>query len=286
MKLQFKQVDVFTSTPFRGNPVAVVLGADGLSAEEMQRVAGWTNLSETTFALAPTQPGADYWLRIFTPRAELPFAGHPTIGSAHALLEAGAVTPKGGKLRQQCGAGILELTVDAGLLWVQAPEAKVTRLDARYAEHLGAALGVRVSTAPQIVNVGPTWLVADLVDAAEVDALDVDMEAIARLSDPLGLTGVTVFGAASGGDCAMHVRSFAPAHGIPEDPVCGSGNISVAAYVARSGLIPRFGNRYVAAQGMQLGRDGRVSLRIGEGGRKIEVGGQAVTCVDGTIRAR
>jgi PhzF family phenazine biosynthesis protein len=120
---KFRQVDVFTRVPFRGNPVAVVLQGDDFSAEEMQRIAAWTNLSETTFVLPPSSAAADYRLRIFTPRAELPFAGHPTIGSAHAVLEAGIVTPKAGRLRQECGAGILELQVDGDTLWLTAPQA-------------------------------------------------------------------------------------------------------------------------------------------------------------------
>ena len=120
--IAFKQVDVFTRVPFRGNPVAVVLQGKGLATEEMQRIAAWTNLSETTFVL-PSK-SADYRLRIFTPRHELPFAGHPTIGSAHAVLEAGLVKPKAGKFRQECGAGVLELSAEDGLLWVKAPPAK------------------------------------------------------------------------------------------------------------------------------------------------------------------
>lgn len=282
--LRFKQVDVFTDRPFRGNPVAVVLGADALSTEDMQRIAAWTNLSETTFVLAPTKAGAHYRLRIFTPRDELPFAGHPTIGSAHAVLEAGVAKAEGGVLRQECGAGLIALSVEGERLWARAPEARVTRLDARYVPELDEALGAPVAGHPQVVSVGPTWLVADLGDAMRVDLLMPEMSALAKLSAPLGLTGVTVFGAASGGDAAIHVRSFAPAHGIPEDPVCGSGNVSVAAYLARTGLAARIGPDYVARQGMRLGRDGRVAIRIGAGGASIDFGGRAVTCVDGTLR--
>ncbi len=285
--LRFKQVDVFTDRPFRGNPVAVVLGADALATEDMQRIAAWTNLSETTFVLAPTKPGAHYRLRIFTPRDELPFAGHPTIGSAHAVLEAGVAKAEGGALRQECAAGVISLSVEGERLWARAPEARVTRLDARYVPGLEEALGAPVAGQPQVVSVGPTWLVADLGDASRVDLLMPEMAGIAKLSAPLGLTGVTVFGATgerAPGGAAIHVRSFAPAHGIPEDPVCGSGNVSVAAYLARTGLAARIGSEYVARQGMQLGRDGRVAIRIGAGGA-IDFGGRAVTCVDGTLRA-
>jgi len=278
----FKQVDVFTRVPFRGNPVAVVLQAGGLSAQDMQRIAAWTNLSETTFVLPPSSPAADYLLRIFTPRAELPFAGHPTIGSAHAVLEAGIVKPKGGRLRQECGAGILELQVDGDTLWLEAPPATETVMSESDLALLEKSLGRKFIPSPRIVNVGPRWLVAELADAKAVAAVVPDMQVLADLSNRLSIGGVTIYGAASDGNSALHVRSFAPAHGIPEDPVCGSGNISVAAYLQMSGQGRRFGDRYVARQGMQLGRNGEVSIRF-EGG-KILLGGSAVTCVEGTLR--
>jgi PhzF family phenazine biosynthesis protein len=278
--VRFKQVDVFTRVPFRGNPVAVVLQAEGLSAPDMQRVAAWTNLSETTFVLPPSSPAADYRLRIFTPRAELPFAGHPTIGSAHAVIEAGIVKPKGGRLRQECGAGILELQVDGDTLWLDSPSATETAFSDVPA--LEKMLGAKAKGKPSIINVGPRWLVAELADAKAVAALVPDMQTLADLSNRLSIGGVTVYGASSDGSSAVHVRSFAPAHGIPEDPVCGSGNISVAAYLQLSGQGTRFGTGYVARQGMQLGRDGQVSIRY-EAGR-ILLGGSAVTCVEGSLR--
>jgi PhzF family phenazine biosynthesis protein len=276
----FKQVDVFTRVPFRGNPVAVVLEGKGLSTEEMQRVAAWTNLSETTFVLPPTSPAADYLLRIFTPRVELPFAGHPTIGSAHAVLEAGLVKADGGRLRQECGAGVLELQVDGDTLWLDSPPAT----EATFSEIalLEKILGAKTRSGPLIMNVGPRWLVAEMTDAEAVGALAPDLPSLADLSIRLQIGGVTVFGAAGDGKSALHVRSFAPAHGIPEDPVCGSGNISVAAYLKKAGQADRFGKRYVARQGMQLGRDGQVSIRFD--GAKILLGGSAVTCVEGTLR--
>jgi len=275
--VHFKQVDVFTQVPFRGNPVAVVLEDKGLSTEAMQRVAAWTNLSETTFVLPPSSPAADYRLRIFTPRMELPFAGHPTIGSAHAVLEAGIARAKGGKLRQECGAGILDLQVEGEKLWLDSPKATETV----FAEtsDLERMLGAKLKGAPLIMNVGPRWLIAELGDAATVGAIGPDMAAVAALSVRLEIGGVTVFGAASDGRSAIHVRSFAPAHGIPEDPVCGSGNISVAAFLKRAG---RLSDGYLARQGMQLGRDGEVSIRFD--GDKILLGGSAVTCIEGTLR--
>ncbi|HUN69723.1 MAG TPA: PhzF family phenazine biosynthesis protein [Burkholderiales bacterium] len=282
MQVRFKQVDVFTRDPFRGNPVAVVLETGGLEAQDMQRIAAWTNLSETTFVLPPRSPEADYRLRIFTPRAELPFAGHPTIGSAHAVLEAGIANPKAGRLRQECGAGIIELEADAEMLWLNAPPAKNVPVGEADIGSLEKALGARVAGAPIAINVGPVWVVADMGSADEVDRLMPDMARVSHFTDSIGATGITVFGAIAKGNAAIHVRSFAPAHGIAEDPVCGSGNISVAAYLLKSGQGARFGSRYVARQGMQLGRDGQVSIRF-DGG-KILLGGSAVTCVEGTLR--
>ena len=287
--LRFKQVDVFTSVPFLGNPVAVVLGAEGLSGERMQAIAGWTNLSETTFVLPPSTPAADYALRIFTPRAELPFAGHPTLGSAHAVLEAGIAVPRDGVLRQECGAGIIELTVSAAgpaRLWLRAPKTTLRALAPARLGELEAALGAKVlhDPAPQVVDVGPVWLVASLRDASAVGSLVPDMAALAALSEAEAITGVVVFGESTDGIAQLHVRAFAPAHGVPEDPVCGSGNISVGAFLAQSGLTDVYGTAYRARQGMQLGRDGRIAVRVLEGGARIELGGDAVTCVDGTLR--
>lgn len=276
-QVAFKQVDVFTRAPFRGNPVAVVLDGNGLSTAEMQRIAAWTNLSETTFVLPPSSKEADYRLRIFTPRAELPFAGHPTIGSAHAVLEGGIAEAKNGKLRQECGAGVLELGVDGELLWLKAPPASVTPLESGLVHELEAALGGKLQGPPKVVNVGPIWIVGELADASAIDRLAPDMASIAKVTDATEATGVTVFGKTAGGEAAFHVRSFAPAHGIPEDPVCGSGNISVATYLRGTGK-----SQYTAKQGMQLGRDGRVAIRIE--GEQIFLGGSAVTCVEGKLR--
>ncbi len=280
--LRFKQVDVFTREPFRGNPVAVVLEAEALETPEMQRIAAWTNLSETTFVLGTTSGRSGYRLRIFTPRAELPFAGHPTIGSAHAVLEAGLVTPREGRFTQECAAGILEMNRDElGVIRVRAPSARVSALDSSRVSELEKAIGAPVTSKPMIADVGPVWLIADLGSAGAVDRLSPDMKRVSEMSLALGLSGVTVFGAAAGEGEAMHVRSFAPAHGISEDPVCGSGNVAVAAGLARS--VNPFGSRYVARQGMRLGRDGRVSIRIE--GADIFLGGHAVTCVEGALRA-
>lgn len=266
--IPYKQVDVFTGRPFYGNPVAVVIGADELETEDMQRIARWTNLSETTFLLPSSQ--ADYRLRIFTPQQELPFAGHPTIGSAHAALESGFV-PKKSALKQECGAGVLDLTVEEGWIYVKAPQPKVTRVE----KPTPWGPAVRVS-------VGPVWIVAELESAAALGAYKPDMAAIAALSRSLEATGVTLFARAEDGVSTIHVRSFAPGEGVPEDPVCGSGNISVAAALRFHKRIEDFGSSYLARQGMQLGRDGRVSVRVSDD--QIQIGGRAVTCVEGTLR--
>jgi PhzF family phenazine biosynthesis protein len=278
--VRFKQVDVFTAIPFRGNPVAVVLEGEGLDTAQMQHIARWTNLSETTFVLPSAS--ADYRLRIFAPKYELPFAGHPTIGSAHAVLEAGLVKPMAGSFLQECGAGILEMSRDGDTIWVKAPPAKTIPFEERQRAALEQALGCKVLGKPFAVNVGPTWLVADVGDADILARMPVSMEGISRMSRELTITGITVFGKSSDGASAIHVRSFAPAGDIPEDPVCGSGNVSVARYLADSGEVDRYGKQYVARQGMQLGRAGEVSIRIEAG--DIYLGGVSVTCVEGTLR--
>jgi PhzF family phenazine biosynthesis protein len=278
--VRFKQVDVFTAVPFKGNPVAVVLDSQDLETGQMQQIARWTNLSETTFVLPST--AADYRLRIFTPRHELPFAGHPTIGSAHAVLEAGIAKPANGKLRQECGAGILGLQVDGDTLWLESPQSTETPVSESDFVMLKKSLNASIKGTPLVINVGPRWLVAELTGAEAVADLAPDMQSLADLSNRLSIGGVTVYGASNDGCSAVHVRSFAPAHGIPEDPVCGSGNISVAAYLEKTGQGQRFGARYVARQGMQLGRDGQVSIRFEAG--KILLGGSAVTCVEGSLR--
>ena len=288
MALPFKQVDVFTRKPFWGNPVAVVIGAEALKSEEMQRIAAWTNLSETTFVLTLSTDRADYRLRIFSPKQELPFAGHTTIGSAHAVIESGYAAPRDGKLRQECLAGILDLTVEESergrKIMVQAPPAKVSDIDEVAAKILRRGLGAPFlnDTPPLRIDIGVDWLVANLGDAGKVASLKPDMNVLTTLSGEMQVTGVTVFGKADDGVAALHVRSFAPAQGIPEDPVCGSGNASVAAFLIHNGLVSEFGSAYSARQGMQVGRDGEIAVRIQ--GSSIRIGGYAVTCVDGALR--
>lgn len=287
---RFKQVDVFTARPFYGNPVAVVLDADDVDPAEMQRIARWTNLSETTFVLRPTVAGADYRLRIFYPNGELPFAGHPTIGSAHAVMEHDPALRGTRKLVQECGAGLLPLSINEDgadrEIHVQVPVPKVLHDCQASPELLSSALGAQVSRTvqPMAVDVGPVWLIACLDDLETVRSLDPDMAAIARLSRDLNVTGVTVFSLGSNNGAQVHVRSFAPAAGVVEDPVCGSGNASVGAFLAYTGMLKETGAKYSASQGTELGRDGRVDVLVEDRGRLVTIGGKAVTVVDGTIR--
>jgi PhzF family phenazine biosynthesis protein len=286
---RFKQVDVFTDQPFLGNPVAVILDADDIDTARMQRIAAWANLSETTFVLRPSSASADYRLRIFTPTGELPFAGHPTIGSAHAVLESAIVPSQSSSLRQECLAGVLPLMVEGtGLdrrIFVRVPEAKVLRDHGEAVQGLSAALGAQIVTrpAPTAIAVGPTWLVVLMEDVESVRCLEPDMTALAKLSRDLDIVGVNVFSVRSGKEAPVHVRSFAPAEGIAEDPVCGSGNATVAAYLAYTGMIGEVGEAYVASQGTEMGRDGQVFVRVMDSGRHIEIGGCAVTVIDGQI---
>ena len=286
--LPFKQVDVFTQKPFFGNPVAVVLGAATLSGADMQRIAAWTNLSETTFVLPPTSAAADYRLRIFTPKQELPFAGHPTIGSAHAVLESAIAAPRNGQLRQECLAGIIELdiekTSDGNQIFFRAPQAKITVLAHTHAQCLTNALGFSGDSlfAAVRVDVGVVWLVADLGESATVASVNPKPAEVLRLSGETQAAGITVFGRSRNDGGPLHVRSFAPILGVDEDPVCGSGNASVAAYLVHTGLIREIGSNYTARQGMAVGRAGEVAVRIA--GNEIRIGGHAVTCVDGRLR--
>ncbi len=273
----FKQVDVFTSRPLFGNPVAVVLDAAGLSDADMQQFANWTNLSETTFVLPPEDPAASYRVRIFTPRAELPFAGHPTLGTAHAVLEAGKAQTRNGKLIQECAVGLVEVSVGDTAMSFRLP--RYAASPAEDADTIIAAIGgpSMVSGSPQVLDVGPLWVIAEMASLDAVAHMEPDLAALTAYDRRHGTTGLTVF--ASGADGTL-VRSFAPADGIPEDPVCGSGNGAVAAYRLLGGQIGD-GDRYIASQGLQVGRDGYVHIRVD--GKDIYVGGQCVTCITGSL---
>lgn len=270
---RFAQVDVFTAVPLMGNPVAVVLDGEGLSTEQMQAMAAWTNLSETTFVLSPTQDGADYRVRIFTPKCELPFAGHPTLGTAHAVMEAGLATPRDGRLVQECAVGLVELTIGNDSLSLRLPRYALSELTDPEAT---AWINAPVKGAAQAVDVGPVWLVAEVDGIAALESLAHDEARLAAYYVPQGWTGATLF--AVEGERVV-VRSFAPGDGIPEDPVCGSGNGAAAAFRLAAGQV-RSGDRYRASQGRQVGRNGWIDVRFD--GAEIHVGGQCVTVITGT----
>ena len=286
---RYKQVDVFTQTRFKGNPVAVVLDASGLSDAQMQQIANWTNLSETTFVLPASDAAADYRLRIFTPHKELPFAGHPTIGTAHALLEAGLIHAKNGILMQECSAGLIRLCINLqpdGPAWIafDLPPAQISTLSADQIQEVGDTLGIAGAAArpPLLIDIGPRWIVAQCQDAASVLACRPDFERMRRQDSAAQRSGVVIFGAYPAGSPAdFEVRAFAPAAGVNEDPVCGSGNGGVAVYLRHTDQVPAGGSALRASQGAILGRAGQLRLQISE--ERITVGGQAVTCIDGSL---
>ncbi|MGE0451343.1 MAG: PhzF family phenazine biosynthesis protein [Vicinamibacterales bacterium] len=280
-RVPFTQVDVFTEHPFQGNPVAVVFEGDDLTDGQMQRIAAWTNLSETTFVCRPTVDTADYRLRIFTPRSELPFAGHPTIGSAWAILERGLTPRVARRLTQECAKGLVQLRVDDNRLLLALPEPIVVVPQAESVDAVALALGLEPNEIRHaaIVDVGAVWFTVQLQSADHVIALTPDMARLATLGPRQ--TGVCVFGLRPATDAPrLEVRAFAPAIGIPEDPVCGSGNGCVAALIRRHELLDV--QAYVASQGRMVGRDGRVHVEYAADGT-IWLGGHAVTCIDGRM---
>ncbi|WP_219893821.1 PhzF family phenazine biosynthesis protein [Aquisediminimonas profunda] len=271
---RFAQVDVFTSKPLFGNPVAVILDAEGLTSEQMQQVALWTNLSETTFVLPATEPGADYHTRIFTPTEELPFAGHPTLGTAHAVIEAGIAAPRDGKLVMQCGAGLVDVSVDGAGLSFRLP--RFVPRAASNAEDLAGILGAeRLIGDAEVIDTGPHWLVARVDDVAMLSPDAVRLKGhLARDAS----NGVTAYSETAPGELA--VRSFFFTDGLVEDPVCGSGNAAVAAHRIRAGTAGD-SDAWFARQGRQIGRDGEIRVRVEQG--VVHVGGSCVTVVQGQI---
>ncbi|MDO9147989.1 MAG: PhzF family phenazine biosynthesis protein [Hydrogenophaga sp.] len=277
----FKQVDVFTATPYRGNPLAVVLDGTGLSTEAMQHFTNWTNLSECTFVLPPTPEGhsngADYRVRIFCPGRELPFAGHPTLGTCHAWLEAGGV-PQGEHVVQECGVGLVMLRRDSERLAFAAPPLiKSGPLDENDVALIARGLGVAREdiAAHAWCDNGPNWRGAMLKSAEQVLALQPDGAVLAGLD--IGVVGPHPPGC----DTAFEVRAFFPGNnGLCEDPVTGSLNAALAQWLIGAGLAPE---RYVAAQGTALAREGRVFIERDTRGT-VWVGGTSVTCIDGTVR--
>lgn len=271
----FLQVDVFSQTPYLGNPVAVVLDAAELDDEMMQRIARWTNLSETTFLLPPTTPDADYRVRIFTPGGELPFAGHPTLGSAHAWLESGGTPRRTGRVVQECGAGLIDVQISDGMLSFAAPDTRRSGdLDEDYLAQIVAAFGISNDQvlSHQWVDNGPGWAVVRLATAQEVLDLDPDLSQI-----PTAMVGA-IGAYPPGSDHAFEMRTFAPGVGVDEDPVCGSMNAAVGQWLDRTGAAPQ---NYRVSQGARLGRAGDITITAGSDGA-VWVGGVTTTCFHGT----
>jgi PhzF family phenazine biosynthesis protein len=274
MRRPFAQVDVFTAVPYAGNPVAVVLDGSGLSGEQMQRFAHWTNLSETTFVLPPTSGEADYRVRIFTPVEELPFAGHPTLGSCHAWLEGGGRPQRDGAIVQECAAGLIPLRrTEDGLAFAAPPQTRSGPVEDAMAERLAAMLGVERAAMvdTQWVANGPQW-VAVLMDSADaVLAIEPRFEDLS-----VGVVAPRPPGSAE----AFEVRAFFAKDGaVVEDPVTGSLNASLAQWLLATG---RATAPYVARQGTALGRAGRVHVSRDADGA-IWVGGGTVTCIEGEV---
>jgi PhzF family phenazine biosynthesis protein len=276
-KRAFVEVDVFASAPFAGNPLAVVLDGTGLSDEQMQRFANWTNFSETTFLFPPTDPECDYLVRIFTGSMELPFAGHPTLGSCHAWLASGGVPRQQGRIMQQCGIGQVAIERSDGQLSFQAPPLlRSGPLDQTTHAEVVRALGINeadVLAATWIDN-GPGWL-GVLVTSNDI------LRSIKPISTTLkiGVAALCDKGA-NGGAFAYEVRGFFPAEGIVfEDPVTGSLNASLAQWLIADGKVTA---PYVALQGTALGRAGHVSIRTDSAG-SVWVGGNTTTLVEGSV---
>ena len=296
----FKQVDVFTAKPYAGNPLAVVLDGTALDDAEMQDFAKWTNLSETTFLLPPTEPSADYRVRIFTPGGELPFAGHPTLGSCHAWLEAGGRPKTSGRIVQQCAQGLVPIRQEGERLVFAAPPSRRSAPSPSLLAKVAGALGLRAQqiVAAQLLDNGPVWLGLLLTDADTVLALKPDHRLLKELGQKVGVAGIPprdedpdtplisrsnrearAFARADADDVGLEVRAFAAPVGIEEDPVTGSLNASLAQWLISEGHLPE---RYLAAQGQCLGRAGRVHVtRDAEG--QVWVGGASVTCIDGKL---
>lgn len=274
MQRRFTQLDVFTDRPYFGNPLAVVVDSEGLDTAEMQRFANWTNLSETTFLLPPTDPAADYRVRIFTPVAELPFAGHPTLGSAHAWLAHGGVPRRAGEVVQECGVGLVSIRVDGDALAFAAPPLlRGGPVDEATLQQAVDELGIRrddVVDATWADN-GPGWLGLLLRSADEV---------LAIRPNAMRLTIGVVGPYPPGSTYAYEVRALYSDSGLTlEDPVTGSLNASLAQWLIATG---RFTAPYVASQGTVLGRAGKVRISTDDAGA-VWVGGDVATCITGTV---
>lgn len=287
MSLRYLQMDVFAARPGAGNPLGAVLDGAAFDPAQMQAFAAWTNLSETIFLLPPTVAGADYRVRIFTPRQELPFAGHPSVGAAWAVLEAGLVPADRSTLVQECAAGLLPVRIEARdgarLTHVRAPRAREVAVDVPEALMRGALNGMRTTAGPAAAlwDNGPRWWLVALADGDAVRTLQPDLAGIAALTEATGAVGLAVHAPEERDGHHLVVRAFCPADNIPEDPVTGSAQAAIAARLAAAGALPGTDGRYVGSQGRELGRDGRVEVRVADG--EVWIGGATQPVIRGTV---
>lgn len=293
MSFDFVQVDAFTRRPLYGNPAAVVFDADEIPGETMQKIAREMNLSETVFILKPTTPEADYRVRIFTPMSEMPFAGHPTVAAAHSVLARYPDKASATLLRQECGIGIVPVEVipsKGGTLLRMTQGGPAYRDSGLSRETVAKMLGCTESDLAdspfEVVSTGVQWLVVELSRFAAISALNPDQGLIARECKALRAAGVTVFvERGDGGPVRIRVRTFAPGEGVAEDPVCGSGNGSVAAFIARHKHADDATGSYIAEQGIEIGRDGEIHAsweREGDALR-VRIGGEAAVSASGQL---
>jgi PhzF family phenazine biosynthesis protein len=288
MSRAFVQLDVFAARPGDGNPLAVVLDADGLDDATMQAIARWTRLPETTFVLPPTTPEASYRLRIFSPRREVPFAGHPSIGSAHAVLEAGLAQVRDGLLVQECAVGLLPIDVRGDgrerRLAVRAPRARVLEVGQPDDRRLGAALKGHVpgTLPPVLMDGGRRWWLAELVDEASVRSLVPRWDAVSALARGHDAMGLCVFARCQGRDYDLVVRALVGQPAQVEDAASGAANATLAAYLHASNALPHADGRYVVSQGREVGHDARLELRVDAEG-EVWSGGMVQTVVRGQL---
>lgn len=283
---RYLQLDVFAPRPGSGNPLGVILDSGGLDTAAMQALAAWLNLSETIFFLPPDE-GASYRIRIFTPSCELPFAGHPSVGAAWAAVTSGLAKPIGGRLIQQCAAGLLPVQVsgpeDAPTILLAGPPAQqLQTAPGAVPEQLQALLAPGYT--PELWDNGPRWWLLPARDAASVRALNPDMTAIRDWSNATDATGVAVFAAEAGPDHELVTRAFCPADAadVPEDPVTGSANALIAAWLQQHGQLPGTDGAYAVSQGREIGRDGRVHVSIDAQGT-VWIGGQVQPVIAGQV---
>ncbi len=288
-KFRYLQLDVFPASRGGGNPLGVVVDAQGWSDADMQAFAAWTNLVETTFLLAPTDAAASYRLRIFTPTSEIPFAGHPTVGSAQAALHSGFAHARDGQLIQQCGAGLLPIRVQGDdhthELFVRAPAATVVAIAHDMPPGLRVVIGTRPLGAlpPALVEGGRRWWVVEFADEASVRAWQPDHAAILALARSDRCLGVCVFARSGSSAFELVVRAFPAGVGITEDPASGAANGLIAAWIAQHEPQGALLRGYRVSQGREMGHDARIVVRI-DPDKAVWVGGRTDIVIDGTLR--